>query len=86
MKIQPLNRHQGRQPSPEGYRVLEKYLPPKQVAEIIPFRRKGQPSKDEARQARIRYLRSIYLDRSQPFEERMKASVWAASIGDKWGT
>ncbi len=44
-------------------------------AEIIPFRRKHPVSTNEAKDARMRYLRSIRYDRSQPFEIRMKAAV-----------
>jgi hypothetical protein len=57
---------------------MEKYLPPnpkREMAVVIPFPGKRLPTSIEAQDARIRYLRSIRYDRSQPFEIRMKAAV-----------
>ena len=57
---------------------MGKYLPPTprgKTAEIVPFPGKRLPTSTAAQDARIRYLRSIRYDRSQPFEIRMKAAV-----------
>jgi hypothetical protein len=57
---------------------MKKYLPPdprRKLAEIIPFPGKRLPTSIEAQDARIRYLRSIRYDCSQPFDIRMKAAV-----------
>jgi hypothetical protein len=47
----------------------------RRTAEIIPFPGKRLPTAIEAQDVRIRYLRSIRYDRSQPIEIRMKAAV-----------
>jgi hypothetical protein len=86
MKNPPLNSHQGKGLSPGAHRDMEKWVPlgtPRETAEIIPFRRKTLPTAAEAVEARIRYLRSIAEGRSQPFEERMRATVWAAELADR---
>ena len=62
---------------------MEKYLPPPRSAKIIPFpiRQRKESSID----AKIKYLRSIYHDHSQPFEARARAALQAAALESRRG-
>ena len=54
------------------------------MGEVIPFRRSHPVTRDEARAARIKYLRHVADDLSQPFPVRVKAAVELGTLGEQW--